>query len=213
MRAKLFLLLVGGVIVAVGAQKTYVGLTNRAPTRISCAAYENGQTKAKWLVLTDCELDLENAIGLESLVLRIDKGMYVPVRPAGATGPARILLKTDDTDESAGITPADAAVATAARDKPSPLKIVATVEGLVESWSDEDRKARRALDKIARQGTIDRDYVVIRAGKKPDAGDTFLGIFIVATTALVIGLVIRSKRIQAARRASDTTPPPLPPQS
>jgi hypothetical protein len=212
MRAKLFLLLVAGVIVAVGAQKTYVGLTNRAPTRVSCVDYLDGKTSAKWLVLTDCEIDLENAIGLESLILKVDKGMYVPVRPAGATAPPRILLKTDDTDPRAGITAADTPAATAARDKPGSLKIAATVEGLVESWSDEDRKARRALDKIARQGTIDRDYVVIRAGKKPDAGDTFLGIFILAATVLAIGLAVRS-RMRAARRVAGLTPPPLPPES
>jgi hypothetical protein len=214
MRWKLLLSLAAIAFVVFSAHKAYVGLTNRRPTRMTCAEFLNGHSSARWVILTDCELDLENAIGLESQILKIDKGVYVPVRPVGATGPARILLKTDGADAGTGISDqrdADSLGAATPSDELRLPAVVATVSGLVESSFDAEKKARRALDKVAREGTIRSDYVVIGAGKEPDPGDTFMGIFFLVTTVLVIGLMIRSKRIQAARRAAGLTPPPLPP--
>lgn len=218
MRVKWFLALVAIAFVVMAAHKAYVGLTNRQPTRMTCADFAGGRSGAKWVVLTDCEVDVENAIGLESRVLKIDKGLYLPVRPVGTTGPARILLKTESDDATAGLTdarpsdsrPPDASAAGALADEP-PRRLVATVSGLVESGFDSERKARRALDKIARGGSIREDYVVIAAGKQPDPADTVMGIVILAATVLVVGLVVRSKRIQARQRAAAGTPPPLPP--
>src|SRR5215212_10034372 len=103
MRFKLLLILlgVGGMFVA--AHKCYLVLTNRRPTRMTCEEFIDKRPGAKWVELTGCELDVENAIGLQSRILKVDKGVFVPVRPAGATGPATILLRTDDVDPSIGI--------------------------------------------------------------------------------------------------------------
>src|SRR5690349_6715849 len=98
MRFKLFLILVGVVAMWVAAQKCYVVLTNWRPARMTCAQFVNNRPGAKWVELTGCELDVENAVSLQSRILKIDKGLFIPVRPAGATGPATIVLKTDDVD-------------------------------------------------------------------------------------------------------------------
>ena len=213
MRMKLVLVVLGIGMMAFAAQKSYVVLTNRRPARTSCAEFVNNRSKAKWVELTGCELDLENAIGLQSRVLKIDKGLYVPIRPAGTTGPALILLKTDDEDPSAGIAdePGTDLPAASTRDDGEPRRPVKTVTGLVQSGLDDDGKARRALDKLAQQGVIKTGYTIIEAGKKPDPADLVLGLAFLIGIPVVGWFVLRGGGTASPPNVARTAPPPLPP--
>src|SRR5690242_15733275 len=89
-------------IVAVGflwfaGQEAYVFLTNLHPTQISCQDFLQGKSDAKWVELTDCDVDYLNTIQLKSAILKVDKGCYVPVRPHNAVGPSRIALMIDSS--------------------------------------------------------------------------------------------------------------------
>lgn len=57
MRLNAFLVLLGLGMMAYGGQKTHVALTNRAPARMTCAQFVAG-SGAKWVELTDCDLDV-----------------------------------------------------------------------------------------------------------------------------------------------------------
>jgi hypothetical protein len=210
MRLKLFLLILAVGLMAFAAQKTYVFVTNRQPTRITCAEFVGNNSNAKWVELTDCELDLKNAFGLESRVLKIEKGSYVPVRAIGAKGPAPILLKVNDDDPGLGIAPQQES-SPAGDTTPAALpRLVATVSGLIQSGFDSDRKTERALDKLARDGKVRSDYRVIEAGKKPDPADAVVGVAVLLGVPAIAYMIIRNARRESVA-AAGPTPPPLPP--
>ena len=133
MRMKLFLVLVGIAVMVYAAHMAYVVLTNRRPVRMTCAEFLNNRPGALWVELTDCELDLANAIGLQSRVLKLDKGLYVPVRPVGGWGPAAILVKANDLDPSADLTDEATAASPTTPTGDDSDRPVKTISGLVQS--------------------------------------------------------------------------------
>ncbi len=211
MRLKLFLVLLGVGGMVFSAHKVYVVLTNRQPARMSCAEFIRSGSSAKWVELTGCELDVENAIGLQSRVLKVDKGLYIPVRPAGETGTPPILLKTNDDDPSVGIRQEPVPDSGTPAESSGPPAL-ATISGMVQSGLDGDRKSRKALDKLAREGVVRQDYLVIEAGEKPDMGDLVTGVSLLIVIPLIAWVVWRGRsRTPPAAAGAPPFPPAGPP--
>lgn len=82
-----------------GGQKLYTALANRKPTVMSYSEYVRTKPSAKWLVLTNCQLDLPNGcISHESGDINGKwNEYYVPVlNPDAPKEQAYVLYKTTD---------------------------------------------------------------------------------------------------------------------
>src|SRR5436305_1781262 len=105
----------------------YLYVTNRHATRLSCQEYVSSRPKARWVELTDCQVDYLNAVKVEDAVTKSDVGTYVPVRPPKAQGQAAILLKTKTAAAQKKITAMTDPMAVAA-----PNENAQTLQGLIE---------------------------------------------------------------------------------
>ena len=193
-RGKILGILILLAMAAYGGQKAYVALTNRAPTKTTCADFVKSKSNAKWVELSDCDLDYPNAIQLESRILKVDKGVFVPVRPTGQRGPAPILLqlKTDDLSERV-VSSLKQSLADSAKGE--------TITGLVQFGMDSESKIEKAINKSNLKSQLAADYTLIEDGAKPDPFDAILGVVFIVGALLLIAVILRSSR----------RPPQMPP--
>ena len=190
MREYLFLFLVAIAVVAFAVQHIYVGLTNLHPTRMTCKQFLDTSPSAKWIEPTECEVDYLEAIHLQSAILKVDKGTYVPVRTPGDAGPARILVKMNSEDVNARIkawitAPPSTAATESSVAMPAPNH-TETVTGLISFGMEEDSKARCALDKEVTAGALHQDFLVIDDHAKPDPADLAFGFAIILAAVILI---------------------------
>lgn len=210
LRARIFLTLVAVVCCWFAGQSIYTWLTNRHPTVITCADYLRTRPSAKWLELTDCDIDFEGAIQLQSRVLKLDKGSFVPVRPRGIAGPVAIVIKmrTDDFDNRI----LDDIEGELAADKPTTQPgAPTTVKGLVVFGLESDSKTEKALRD---SGKLTADFVIIDPAGKPDPAAA-LGSVVLLVAMGFVGFVMLRNHRRAGRLAPQVTaealpPPPLP---
>ncbi|MDB5355324.1 MAG: hypothetical protein JWN24_1777 [Phycisphaerales bacterium] len=206
MRKYIILTLIVLAVLAYGTQKLYVFATNRSPARMPCGQFIDSHSSAKWLELSGCDVDYIGAIRLESKVLKVDKGTFLPVHPVGVTGPAPLLLQIKSEDMEARLLKSLAQRGSTSAADPSSRGAEAggeTVSGLIRFGMDSDSKVQRALEDEVRSGRLSRDYVIIDDGARPDPADALLGAGLIAGV-LIIGFVLFKGRRKPA------TPPPLP---
>ncbi len=75
-----------------GAGDTYIALTNRAPTALTCGQFEQNRPGAKWLSLTECEMKLDDVACVRYRKAGVVEGYYVPLVPRGAAHSKTSLL-------------------------------------------------------------------------------------------------------------------------
>lgn len=195
MRGKIIIGIVGLGCMWAGAQKAYVAATNRTPTQLSVADFTAGKSSAVWVELNDGKLDYRHAISLESQVLKIDKGTFVPVLPKGQTsGPASVLLEIKSDEVESRISKSLESVATSgSSDGGEPINGVLQwgIDGL-------DSKVKKALDQCARDGQIASDYKVIKEGEEPSTSDIPVGAGMFAAPPLILGAIFLAGRKRKA---------------
>ena len=200
MRKYVLLIVIAIAAIGYGGQKCYVYFTNTSPTRMTCRQYLADRPAGIWLELSDCVVDYQGAIQLESKVLKVDKGVYIPVRPQGDGGPAMLLLKMKSADAEQRVRNVVASNPSATR-SPGGLTIPPeTVSGLVQVGLDSDDKARRVLKGSVSSGELAEGYKIIEADAKPEAADAMFGAGLIL--AAVVGSVVwwmgKRKRSTAA---------------
>ena len=203
MRRSLFLILVVVVAIWFACQKLYVYLTNLKPTKMTCREFLDGNSSKKWVELTDCDVDYLAGTTLHSLVLKVDKGSFIPVRPSGSQGPARLLLKIKTEDAA----PRLLAHLQSSKSGNDISPTTETVKGLVLFGLDGDEKSRNALDSEVRAGKLQSDFIIIEDGASPDPGDALIGGAILVALGLVLWAFFKGRRNRAL---TIQTPPPLP---
>src|SRR5947208_2276405 len=124
---------------------------------------------AKWLRLTGCDIDYLGAVRIQSRVLKVDKGTFVPVRPKGEAGPAPLLLKLDSEEAekrlAARFGDATRSSLAAADSKDGAGEVI---EGMAAYGFDDDEKVRRALEEQVSAGAVASGFAIINAGERPD---------------------------------------------
>jgi hypothetical protein len=204
MRKYLFFILLLIVAGVVAAQKSYVYLTNLKPTKMTCRQFLDSNSSKKWVELSDCQVDYLEGTTLQSLVLKIDKGSYLPVRPPGSEGPARLLLKIKSDDLIPRLTSLVAASKSGGQSAPS----TETVKGLIIFGLDVEEKVRHALESDVTAGKLQSDYMIIEDGASPDAGEAVGSTIVFALLCLVVWAFFKGRRKALAAKAK--MPPPLP---
>ena len=188
-----------------GGRNTYVSLLNRAPVELTCAEYLAARPAARWLVLRDCEADLDH-IGVEgrtstadSTALMTATAVYIPLRPAGASRavPATLVLHADE-----GLllqlgdrypSPEDVDKAAAALALP--------LEGIVELALDRSERRKAKLRQLELR--VADEFVTFDHGARPRPLWLALG-------ALAVGLGGLARLIVRVRRWLRRGPPALP---
>lgn len=188
-------------LVGFGGQKAYVAMTNTEPTKMTCQAYFDSGSSASWLELSDCELMYAEAVQLESVRGKVDKGTFVPVRPAGSSAQAKVLLQVDTkkVEEQIMQRLAGAAIEETPDGK---VTIRETINGLVRWGINLDSKTRDALEEGA-GGAWSKDFIIIVDGEQPSVSDIPVGIAMVVGGPLVFfgGIMMGRKKAAPAAAA------------
>lgn len=159
-------------MMAAGAQATYLITTNRTPAEITLAEFHKHRPAARWLKLTECELDLLNARHFNYVESDHAPEFLVPLRPVGAETNAPIHALLSLQDEKLEVQVDAIAIADITRTlgpylatNTEPLTIERDIEGVVRFGLEnivENREELRSL-----HPRLAEDFVIIDAGAKP----------------------------------------------
>jgi hypothetical protein len=94
-----------GVLILMGAQSLLFALTTTAPTPMTCAALAAAKPTSAWVKLSECELDLAEAM-LHTNSGKVEH-LLIPMRAPGTAGPTSLVLSVSDTDLLAKASAAD----------------------------------------------------------------------------------------------------------
>lgn len=175
MKAVIVLLCLVGLAIAWGGRNVYLGLRDAAPLRISCAEFLAHRPDQQWLELTSCEVDFDHANIQQDAHGTVDS-IFIPLRPPGTTGPARIVVQHD------------AALSTIDRAHFTPRGMLRT--DFLEAPSDEFRA------RIARESSFAPDFVILDLDAEPHIIFGLVSLF--AGLGSLVGAVLLWRR---ARRA------------
>jgi hypothetical protein len=196
----ILLILIVGLLWA-GAQKISTALANRKPTVLSYEEYAKTKPSAKWLVITNCQLNL-----LQACYMTYPGGSdlencyYIPVRQQGSvTGEVSMILKTTDSKlistvkQMQHLTTTEAAVEWV-RKNPTQVFPSGPVHGLVLYGIDIKSTERDQLAHIDKN--ISEDFIILDSDAQPNltAGISCSA----AGLASLCGLVVYTRRKTAA---------------
>jgi len=176
----LFLAMVAVALIWGGGGNTYVALTNRQPTAMTCADYIHQGSHRQWLELSDCMVDFKNVVSLSDEKGRLE-GYYAPLLPVGEQEVSSpIVLRAGSRKAMQG------------------LAFSTTFKGLAQFGLDCDSDVRSALTK-GKLG-LTSDFVILEPGKEPhlQQSGTLLGI------GLIAGLWCVGRIRKGGRRPKDT---------
>lgn len=176
-----------------GGGNTYVALTNRQPTAMTCADYMHNGSHRQWLELSDCMVDLKNVVSLWDKTGRIE-GFYAPLLPVGESNVSSpIVLRAGS------------------RKAMQRLAFSTTFKGLAQFGLDGDSAVRSTL--TSGKLGLTSDFVILEPGKepKPQQAVTLLGIGLIAGLWCVGRIRKGGRRPQCTESdtfdAADTAPP------
>jgi hypothetical protein len=194
------LVLIGGLLWA-GGQKLHTALTNRKPAVMSYQTFHETKPAAKWLVITNCELNLLRSCYLSYAGDQNPSEYYIPVHDLNSrTGAVSILYKTADPELLATINEIkkqnpDTALSWLVKNAPRvyPRR---NIQGLVCFGIDLKSHDREELARVGKN--LDPNFVIIDANGQPNltAGLSYSG----AGLAGLVGLIAYGRR-----RMSETT--------
>lgn len=201
-----FLTLACFVMILAGSQAAYTVLTNRAPVALPLAKYEKEKPPAKWLRLTDCELDLSGARNFNYIESDHATEMFVPLKPSGSTNPSVcVLLAIRDKTLRAQIEILSLAAAgpptrASAGTNDAPVVVRRDVHGLVrfglETALEETASLRAFHPGLA------EDFIIIDEGAEPS---WLLALMLPAGLGVMIWLMASSLK-NFKRRARPAAP-------
>jgi len=195
-----FLLIVTiGVCLWEGGNKIFTALTNRQPTVMSYDEYAQTQPGARWLVLTNCQLNVFQGAYLYHIGSRDDNlsECYVPVHGVSTpTARTCVLLRTSEPDVLAAaeqIRRLDNISAASSWVSKNPTRAFPkrTVKGVVSSGLDLSLRQRDALERAEKEITATH-FIILNANAEPSLG---AGItFAMAGLAMLLGMILYSRR-------------------
>jgi hypothetical protein len=180
-----------------GGQRLHTALTNRNPAVMSYETFTETKPDAKWLVITNCQLNLLRSCYLTYGGDAEPSEYYIPVQDQSShTGKVSILLKTADPEllatirEIKGLKKSESAVVewvVKNRERVFPRR---NVQGLVCFGIDLKSHDREELARVAKN--LANDFVILDANAQPDLAS---GIsFSAAGLASLCGLVVYSRK-------------------
>jgi hypothetical protein len=196
-RGVLFIVFVIVGLLWAGAQSLHTALTNRTPAVMSYEAYAKAKPSAKWLVITNCQLNLFRSSYLSYAGDQNPTYYYIPVHDlSSVTGQVCILLKTAEPDLLAtiaqikGLKGDDASLVQWVRKNRARAFPRRNVQGLVCFGIDMKSTDRAELARV--QNNIAQDFIILDANAQPSLA---AGIsYSTAGLASLCGLVVYSRR-------------------
>jgi hypothetical protein len=170
-RGVLFIVVVIVGLLCAGVQSLHTALTNRKPAVMSYEDYAKAKPSAKWLVITNCQLNLFRSSYLSHAGDRNPTHYYIPVHDlSSVTGQVCILLKTAEPDLLATITEikglkADATLTEWVRKNRARAFPRRSVQGLVCFGMDMKSTDRAELARV--QHNIAEDFVILDGNAQP----------------------------------------------
>jgi len=214
-----FLTLACFAMIFAGSLAAYTFLTNREPVTIPLAKYQKQKPPAKWLHLTDCELDLFGARHFNYIESDHAPEMLIPLRTPGATNaPVYALLSIRDDKLQLQIEALSLAEAVGALDEPAGTNVTRRtaprdVRGLVRFGIELSTENRAEL--LSLHPGLAEDFVILDEGAKPS---WLLALMLPAGLGLMLWLIVSSLRnfrkataAPAGQSASLTPPAPSAP--
>lgn len=202
-----FLTLACFAMIIVGSQAAYTVLNNRAPVKITLAKYQKEKPAAKWLQLTECELDLpgaryfnyiESDHAPEPLIPLISSGgaSNQPIHALAAIRDEKLRRQIEALSLAETVFRPNAPVET----NTVPLFVKRDVKGLVRFGWESATDNREEL--LALHPGLAEDFIIIDAGSKPSWP---LALMLPAGLGLMIWLLVSSMR--NFKKAAQGRPP------
>ncbi len=167
-------LILAAAMLVGGGQGVYTALTNRTPTKVTCAEYAAQRPTAKWLTLTDCAVDPADVLGEVSLSDKVKK-LYLPLLSVGARegDDAAVVLVTEDTG-----------FGRLRKGPPSESGLMSLNEitGLVKFGIELKERERAEVKRLAERAKP--DFVLLQEGERPHMSMA-IGMF---AAGLLVGL-------------------------
>lgn len=176
-----------------GFQQAYLYVANPAPVRMTCGEFLLRPPTAKWVELSDCHLDFHDAIVLRDQKTHEISATYVPVRPAGAGGLPRLLMKVNRPEDER-LVQAHAGLVNGVRPAPQTRTLNGVLDWGVDLITVEHDALRRS-DRVAEK------FAVIVDGETPNPGGL---VFMLSMILLVLGWLV----LMEVRRARLSEVPP-----
>lgn len=216
LKLALFMLALGGLFT--GARGVYTAATNHTPTVVSYEQCLKSRPEARWLRVTNGELDVLHTCWLTrrggDKSLEQSTTYYVPLRePNSFDGQVCILVKTTDpaikqvlTEGNAATSQSDAVAKAWVLKNLKRIYRREDVEGVVTSSWDLESTVRAALAKA--EVNLPDDYLVLDVDQRPSF--VLSGVSLVTGLALLglVGVTVLPKREE--ERPVKKAPPPVP---
>lgn len=190
-----FLTLACFAMIFAGSQAAYTYLTNREPLKIPLATYQKQKPSAKWLHLTECELDLLGARHFNYIESDHAPEMLIPLKTAGATNHlVYVLLAIRDDKLKLQIEALSLAEAIYNPDAPAPTNdapqiVSRDIQGLARFGIELNTEERAEL--LSLHSGLAEDFVILDEGEKPSL---LLALMAPAGVALMLWLIVSSLR-------------------
>jgi hypothetical protein len=94
-----------GVLILMGANSLLFALMTKAPTSMTCAALASAKPSSAWVKLSECELDIAEAM-IHTSSGKVEH-LLIPMRAPGTSGPTSLVLSVSDADLLAKASTAD----------------------------------------------------------------------------------------------------------
>ena len=197
-RLWLIFIVIIGMLFWAGGQGLYVSLTNRTPTVLSYDDYAKSNSKASWLAITNCMLDLADASYRTTSGSTVPTELYIPVTGLGdKSDQVRVLLATKSSRMILALAELEnkktESEALAWMMKNHELAFPKNgVKGLVRFGLDMKEKDRSKLLKL--QPNLTKDFIILDDGQEPSLVKS-LGMIAGGVALLGVGgfMILRKK--------------------
>ncbi|MCE9582365.1 MAG: hypothetical protein K8T20_07720 [Planctomycetes bacterium] len=197
------ILLVGIVLILVGAQGIYTAVTNRQPARMTLEQLIASGNQGSWLELDGCELVVAAGAFQKNSATAPDK-VWIPVRiPGHFDDPVHVVLETTDRPlcllvaDLKSVGPGEASEKLVAA-RPDSYFQKRNIRGLVQRGMDLNDKEHKAL--LAVNPNLAGDFLIIADGEEPRP---WKSVLMFGGGVILIGLLVRTWLI---RRRSAAIP-------
>ena len=201
-------------LVALGSDGMYRAVQGRQPVAIACDQFVRERPSAPRLLITGCEIDAA-AAGFRESGGKIAE-LLLPARPAGARGPASLVVATTDPGAlsaaqqilGSGRNPAGEQSLAAIQKIVGQLAIGSVIDGLARTGLIEGWRSSRILSGLP--PPISNDAVIVDLRGRPDFLRPTLALVGAALLALAALWPRRARVQEKTGQVSTTAPLPVP---
>jgi hypothetical protein len=195
------------VLILMGANSLLFALTTTAPTPMTCAALAAAKPTSAWVKLSECDLDLAEAM-IHTSSGKVEH-LLIPMRAPGTVGPTSLVLSVSDSDILAK---ADKADSGGKDNGMGAIMLLAEVSRRVDEKAGISGFVGMSFGgvnekKMEGKSGISRNPVVVEFNQKPGAG---MPLIMLAGGLIVLAFVLFGMGKAQAEAPAMPAPAPRP---